>query len=101
MEYKTWQAADPGWEDDFVIVREIKSKKQKQYRLIIPFEFKFTTQEITLQVRDESNFTILYEGQIGFSQLTPEFQELDKYVALAVRELESSKFMQTQINFRL
>lgn len=101
VEYKTWQASDPGWEDDFVIVRESKSKKQKQYRIIIPFECKFTMQDITIQVRDESNFTILYESQVSFNLLTPEFYNLDKYMAIAVRESESSKFMQTQINFRL
>ena len=58
-------------------------------------------QDITIQVRDESNFTILYENQVSFNLLTPEFYNLDKYMAIAVRESESSKFMQTQINFRL
>lgn len=36
MEIKSWQASDPSWEDDFVIVKS-KSKKQKQFRFSVPF----------------------------------------------------------------
>lgn len=41
-------------------------------RIIVPFEFRFTSQEVTLEIRDSSDNSILYEVQIPFEQLLAE-----------------------------
>lgn len=56
-----------------------------------------------IDIRDEGSRTMIYEGQIPYSQLRSKRLPLDsdKYVSVQVQELESDLFMQIQLNFRL
>ena len=35
-------------------------------RIVVPFEFRFTSQEVNLEIRDSSDNSMLYEVQIPF-----------------------------------
>jgi hypothetical protein len=45
-------------------------------RILVPFEFRFTSQDVGLEIRDTSDNSLLYEVQIPFEQLLSEPQIL-------------------------
>ena len=64
-------------------------------RLRVPFEFRFTNQDVRLEIIDTHDNSIIYEVELPFDNLFDEAQLLDSQhlVRLSVGELAESQKM--------